>query len=1183
MEFRILGSFEVAGIDGVVELRGAKRRGLLACLVAHAGQPMSTDRLVEELWGRSGSDGAARTVQTYVSQLRKLLNDRAASLVTGPGGYVLEVDPAHVDASRFERAVTAAAPEPDPANRLAMLDEALELWRGPPLGEFAGASWADRAATRLEALHLQALQRRYDSLLDLGRAEDAAAELEPMVRAHPLDERLWAKLMLALYRSGQQADALGAYRQARRHLINELGIEPGPQLVDLEHRILDHDPTLAAPTIRLVAEHTTPASEIRNGWHPRTFLLTDIVDSVSLWERGPPAMSDAVARHEALIHDAVAASGGELVRTKGEGDSTFSVFLQPSDALTAATAIQETLAAEPWPVATALRVRIGVHTGDAEPRGGDWHGPAVNRAARLRALATGGHTLVSGVTAGLVADRLPKAVRLLYLGRRILRGIERPEEVWELVAAEDPRLSAPTSTRAGGLPVALTRFVGRGADFDQLIRLIEHERLITLTGPGGSGKTRLALEVARRAERRGERVWLAELASLRDSDLVAPRVATAVGIETGPDPLNDLLTQPEALTGLLVLDNCEHLLDPCAALTGELLAAAADLRVLATSREPLGLAGEQVWPVGPLDVPDESLRDREQLTRVESVQLLLDRARAVQPGLEVGDDDVASVVGICRALDGIPLAIELAAVRLRSLSFVDLRTRLGDQLLVLARRRLTGWDDARHRTLRMTLDWSYDLLTEQQQTLAQRLSVFAGGFRLDAVEAVCGGDLDVLDGIDELVAKSLVTFDGVTARYRLLEPLRQYLAERLSSTGETEAVRRSHARWVAAHCKRLGPRLLEDQRARNSRLREEGGNIEAALLWAHDRDEAEIACEIVGALGQFWFFNDQLSSRRWSEITIGLSARAAPHLQARVLLGAGMAAQNDWAWDRSLELLREALAIYQAEQAIRGEAATLYWLGRGLASRWDAERMDQDAAEAGKCFQRGDQLFTGLGDLIGSAWCRIWLSSLAFWEGDLHRAETLAQQVVDECTTAGIDHPISQALCHLAFIAHRQGRDDRALDYMHEAVGFCRQRDDDWQLIAVLADLAAQEVIAGRGTEALRALAESARLDVQIGRLPVRTRWLAVAAVVHHARGDLDLSAAALGAYDVHATTTFERPPGGGIGDGYIGWVTDAVLGIRARLDPTTISAATTAARRKTVDELITDLIVEPASGASAT
>ncbi|MGH9252552.1 MAG: AfsR/SARP family transcriptional regulator, partial [Acidimicrobiales bacterium] len=274
MEFRILGSFEVVGSAGVLDLRGAKRRGLLACLVVHAGQPMSTDRLVEELWGDAGSDGAARTVQTYVSQLRKMLHGEPASLGTTPGGYMLEVDLGDVDACRFEQEVSAASAQPDAAQRLAMIDEALVLSRGPPLGEFAGAGWADREARRLEALHLQAQQCRYGALMELGRAREAVAELEVLVSAHPLDEMLWAQLMLALYRSGRQADALGAYQQARSHLVDELGIEPGPELAELEHRILEHDPTLVATTSRSASAGTQrdSAGSPAGNWYPRTLL-----------------------------------------------------------------------------------------------------------------------------------------------------------------------------------------------------------------------------------------------------------------------------------------------------------------------------------------------------------------------------------------------------------------------------------------------------------------------------------------------------------------------------------------------------------------------------------------------------------------------------------------------------------------------------------------------------------------------------------------------------------------------------------------------------------------------------------------------------------------------------------------------------------------------------------------------
>jgi predicted ATPase/DNA-binding SARP family transcriptional activator len=1180
MEFRILGSFEIAGSTGLIDLRGAKRRGLLAYLVVHAGQPVSVDRSVEELWGQRGSHGAARTVQTYVSQLRRLLRDEPASLTTRPGGYVLEIDRANVDAYRFEQGMTAARAEPDAAQRLAISDEALVLWRGPPLGEFAGAGWADREATRLQGLYLRAQQQRCDALLELGRATEAAEELDLLVDSHPLDETLWAQLMLALYRGGRQADALGAYQQARRQLVDELGSEPGPELAELEHRMLNQDPTLAAASDRAMSGGTrhVSGSGAAATWYPRTFLLTDIVTSVSLWERDSEAMSHAVARHDRIILDAVSASGGELVRAKGEGDSTFSVFVHPSDALAAAAAIHEMVAAEQWPSTTPLQVRSGVHTGDAEPRDGDWYGPAVNRAARLRALADGGQTLVSGVSAGLVADQLPEPVRLLYRGRRVLRGIERPEEVWELVGADDPRLAIAALAETSGLPFVLTRFVGRNAELERLVELAERERLVTLTGPGGGGKTRLAVELARDAQRRGQVVWLTEMAPVRDGELVAQTVATAVGVGDGPDPVEQLLGQPERLDGLLVLDNCEHLLDDCAALTGTLLAAAPGLRVLATSREPLGLTGERVWPVKPLEVPDESTLDLAELAQVESVELLMDRARAVQPDLQVDAEDTKSVVRVCRALDGIPLAIELAAGRLRSLSLGDLASRLGNQPAVLARPRQSGLDDARHQTLRLTLDWSYDLLTGDQQMLAQRLSAFAGGFRLDAVEAMCGGNLDVLDGIDELVAKSLVTFDSTTARYRLLEPIRQYMAERLSQASATDAAQQKHAEWVADICDRLGTRLLEDQIPRSRRLREESDNVDVALQWAHDHDHA-IAARIVGSLGQYWCYYDQAKGRRWCSALDKISAGVVPRTRAKALLSAGMVAQIDFNWDRSDACLREALAIYRDAGATAGQAASVYWLGQALASRWDPEHAD-DPKEASRCFEEGLRLLTQLGDSVGVGWCRVWLSILAFWSEDLDQAEQLANQALEECTAAGALHPVGHAMGMLAGIAHRRRQSDAALEFLRDAAALYRELGDPWQLADILNDLAAQEAYQGRDIDALQTLAESSEIDRQIGRLRRRATKLAATAVVHLARGDRALATSALGAYDAHPGEGPPRPLNR-VG-GYIGWLVDAVEATRARLDPTEVASAAAAARSKSLDELIDELIIQPAKATRA-
>jgi predicted ATPase/DNA-binding SARP family transcriptional activator len=1150
---------------------------------------MSVDRLVEELWGERGSKGAARTVQTYVSQLRKLLRG-GATLQTRPGGYVLEIDPADVDAYRFERAVTAASAEPDPVRRLATVDDALELWRGPPLSEFAGAGWADSDAVRLEALHLEALQHRYDALIYLDRAGETVAELEALASAHGLNERLWAQLMLAFYRSGRQADALGAYQKARRHLVDELGIEPGPELVELEHRILDHDPALTGPTDRAAspAMRGGLARSAAATWYPRTFLLTDIVDSVSLWELDPTAMSEAVARHDTIIRDAVNASGGELVRGQGEGDSTFSVFVHPSDAIAAARTVQDAVASEPWRSTVPLQIRVGVHTGDAEPRDGDWYGPAVNRAALLRGLADSGQIFVSGITAGLVADQLPVAVRLLYRGRRVLRGIERPEEVWELIAADDSTLAVAALTETGGLPFVLTRFVGRSAELEHLIELTEGERLVTLTGPGGGGKTRLAVELARDAQRRGQVAWLAELAPVRDGALVAQTVANAVGVEDGPDPLEQLLARPERLDGLLVLDNCEHLLDDCTALTRTLLAAGPRLQVLATSREPLGLTGERVWPVKPLEVPDESTLHVAELAHVESVELLMDRARAVRPDLEIGANEVRSVVRVCRALDGIPLAIELAAGRLRSLSLDELASRLTNQPAVLARPRETALDDARHQTLRLTLDWSYDLLTDDQQTLARRLSVFAGGFRLDAVEAVCGTDLDLLDGIDELVAKSLVTFDPTTARYRLLEPIRQYLAERLDKSGTTESLRQAHAAWVAGLCDRLGTWLAEDQRTRSRRLHEESSNIELALRWAQDHDPMSVV-RIVGSLGQYWTFYDQASGRRWSDVAVkaGVGARRK---RAKVLLTAGMVAQNDQAFDRSVALLRESLALFRSADSAAGQATALFWLGRALADRGGIDVPRDQGAEAVQCFEESLRISTQLGDVSGAGWCRVALGWAAFWTRDLPRAERLAEQAVEECVAADAPHPAGQALYILAHVAHARGQDDAALESIHAAVALHRDIDERWHFAGLLFSLAIQQAIMGQGDKALQTLAETSRLygDIDVDRAGrfrvsrqqeiVREYALAAASVIHLARGEDTSSISALGAYLAHAREDVRKPRSRA--DGFTGGLLDVLVTTRTQLDSAKVAAARTAASRRSLDELIDELIIQPADAA---
>jgi DNA-binding SARP family transcriptional activator/tetratricopeptide (TPR) repeat protein len=517
MEFRILGSFDVVGPTGPIDVRGAKRRGLLACLLVNAGRPMSRDRLVEELWGNARSVGAARTVQTYVSQLRKLLRREAVNLVTSPGGYVLEVDPAAVDAFRFEQGLTAARAETDPSRRLTMLESALALWRGPPLDEFAGAGWADREATRLVARHLQALRRRCETLLDLGRAREAAAELETLVGVHSLDEGLWAHLMLALYRSGRQADALAVYQQARRHLVGELGIEPGPELIDLEHRILAQDPTL-------LGQADSPV-DVMSGTVTATFLFCDLVDSTALLTRLGDDAGDEVRRDcYAVFRDALATHGGREVKSTGDG--VFGVFpTSVEQAVACAIAMQQGMArldaAHPL---LKLGLRVGIAMGEAKAEDGDWYGTPVVEAERLCAAAHRGQILVADVVCTLAGTRGGHPFR--SVGALKLKGLGRPlpasEVEWPPDEVAAPATHAQTVTpqlapRPAAIEVPLPAVVRATRQGEFVDREVEQQclagvwaeakagrrQMVLMAGEPGIGKSRLAAELAAMAHGEG--------------------------------------------------------------------------------------------------------------------------------------------------------------------------------------------------------------------------------------------------------------------------------------------------------------------------------------------------------------------------------------------------------------------------------------------------------------------------------------------------------------------------------------------------------------------------------------------------------------------------------------------------------------------------------------------------------
>jgi predicted ATPase/class 3 adenylate cyclase len=529
-----------------------------------------------------------------------------------------------------------------------------------------------------------------------------------------------------------------------------------------------------------------------------TFLFTDIEGSTRLWERHPEAMRTALARHDALLRQAIESRGGHVFKTVG--DAFCAVFSSAPDAARASLDAQRALHAADWDAVGAVRVRMALHTGEADERGGDYFGPALNRVARLLAIGHGGQVLVSSAAEAAIHGALSAEASLRDWGSHRLKDLQEPEHVYQLCAPDLPAEEFPPlrslQAFANNLPVQATSFIGRERDIAEIQRLLSSARLLTLNGAGGVGKTRLALQAAADLlETYGDGVWLVELAPLADPDLVPQTVAFALGVREEPgrpftQTLADYLRNKKLL---LLLDNCEHLVDACARLADTLLRSCPDLQILATSREALGVPGERTYRLPSLGLPDPArLPPMDVLAQFESVRLFRERAQLHQPAFAVTAANAPALAQVCHRLDGIPLAIELAAARVRSLPVEQIAARLDDRFRLLTGGSRTALP--RQQTLRALMDWSYGLLTDGEKTLLRRVSVFSGGWTLEAAETVCAGDgvddWEILDLLTRLVDKSLIVYeerDG-EARYRLLETVRQYAQERLQESGERSAV-----------------------------------------------------------------------------------------------------------------------------------------------------------------------------------------------------------------------------------------------------------------------------------------------------------------------------------------------------------------------------------------------------------
>jgi predicted ATPase/class 3 adenylate cyclase len=747
-----------------------------------------------------------------------------------------------------------------------------------------------------------------------------------------------------------------------------------------------------------------------------TFLFTDIEGSTAIWERDREAMATAVARHLALLDAAISAHGG--VHFKTVGDGVQATFPTAPQAVAAAFEAQRALCAEDWRGVGELRVRMALHAGEAEPDAlGDFLTAPLNRLSRLLSAGHGGQILLSQTVQQLSRAALPAGNELRDLGEHRLRDLLEPERIFQLLHPELPDRFPTLKTlesRPNNLPLQPTPFLGREREVSEVVERLGRPdvRLLTLTGPGGTGKTRLALQAAAELlEDFANGVFFVDLAPLIDPDLVPGAIAAVLGVrEEGGrrvhERLRDVLS-PQTL--LLVLDNFERL-TKAAIVVSELLIACPGLKVLATSRVPLHVRAEQLYPVPPLTLPGPAeSSDAGAIAHSEAVQLFVERAQAARPDFALTVPHAPVVAEIVRRLDGLPLAIELAAARVRLLPPAALLKRLESRLSVLT----GGPRDApvRQRTLRDEIAWSYGLLSNDEQALFRRLAAFVGGCTLAAAEAVAGrdGDLDVFAGLGSLVDSSLVRQDEHDGepRFTMLETIREYGLERLTESGEEPAVRKSLAAYFLALAQAAEPELTgPTQFTWLAQLETEHSNLRAVLEWTLEHD-AETALRLAGALGRFWRYRAYFTEgRSWLERALAEGPAGMTQDRAKALHGAGVLARQQSDYRQAAVLLDEALAHYRE-----------------------------------------------LGDEHGVADALDGLGNVALGQGDLERAEKLFEEVLRLWRSQEDTNGIARALDDLGSVAQSRGELERAMALKEQSLGLYRKLQDEWNVARLLNNL----------------------------------------------------------------------------------------------------------------------------------
>jgi predicted ATPase/class 3 adenylate cyclase len=834
-----------------------------------------------------------------------------------------------------------------------------------------------------------------------------------------------------------------------------------------------------------------------------TFLFSDIEGSTERWERNREAMALAVARHDALMRTALESRSAYIFKTMG--DAFCAAFALPEDAIVAALDAQRAIAAEDFSRVDGVHVRMALHTGSASERDGDYFGPAVNRVARLLAIGHGRQVLVSGTATDLLQGAMPAQSSLRDLGTHRLKDLAQPEQVYQLIAPDLQQTFPPLRSLdqlPNNLPPQLTSFVGREQEVAEIKLLLEQHRFVTLVGTGGAGKTRCAIQVGGDLlDGSGDGVWLAELAPISDPSLVANLVAQALNVqgEANRPMLETVLAFLRRKRLLLILDNCEHVIDEARNIVDTILLRCPDVRVLATSREGLNIAGERVYRMPSLPVPaaGENVTSDAAL-RYGAIGLFVDRALASDGRFTFSTENAPHVVEICRRLDGIPLAIELAAARVKVLTPQQLAQKLNERFRVLTggnRRALP-----RQQTMRALVDWSYDLLSEDERTLFRKLAIFAGGFTLESASAVCSdGTIDeiaILDLLSSLVDKSLVQAEPAAngTRYRLLESMRQYARERLAELGELPAMSQAHAFAFVDLAEELD-RLFETtpDRAWMLRAGPEMENWRAALEWAlMERQDVALGQRLAGAMQRMWLYFAPGEGRRWllaaaetikddtaeaiiarldlaESIVVGILAlrKAAVDAADRALARFRKLGDKRGVAESQLQVGRDIAYLGKAfeGEALLNEALTecqrlglRKLTGRALRALGDVRGAVGDVNGARARYAEALPILRAAGAEFAAAALSLNLAEVEFRGGDAMTALQLAGEALEIMRTFNAQRSVAINLCNMAAYLVALGRHDESRSRAHAAIAVARDAQAEIWLVFALQHLAAVAV-----------------------------------------------------------------------------------------------------------------------------